>query len=207
MTVTNLILAVTVVVSLFAFSNRRLLDRLIFNPYVVNARGEWYRFVSSGLVHADVFHLVVNMFVLYGFGSTTELFYDFHFGSKGTFYFLMLYFGGMAMSIVPTYKKRMHQPSYNALGASGAVSSVVFAFILFNPLERICLYGILCLPGILFGVAYLAYCFYMDKKGGGRINHDAHLWGAVYGLVFTVFLKPQLLMEFFQKLIYFRNAI
>ena len=111
------------------------------------------------------------------------------------------------MSIIPTYSKQKNNPGYHALGASGAVSAVVFSFILFNPLQRLCFYGILCLPGIIFGILYLVYCYYMGRKGGDRINHDAHLWGALYGFFFTIILKPSLIVSFFDQLIYFRNAI
>ena len=129
------------------------------------------------------------------------------FGSRGVINFLLLYVGALGMSIIPTYSKQKNNPGYHALGASGAVSAVVFSFILFNPLQRLCFYGILCLPGIIFGILYLVYCYYMGRKGGDRINHDAHLWGALYGFFFTIILKPSLIVSFFDQLIYFRNAI
>lgn len=207
MSATVFLLLLTGGVSLAAFNQPGLRDRLIFNPFVIQSRGEWYRFLTSGLIHSDWIHLFVNMFVFYSFGPRVEEYFDYLFEGHATYYFLLLYFGAMITSILPTFRKYRHQPSYNALGASGAVSGIVFSFILFNPLERLCLYGILCLPGILFGAGYLIYCYYMDKKGGGRINHDAHLWGAVFGFVFTVFLKPELFLLFFQKLVYFRQVL
>jgi membrane associated rhomboid family serine protease len=207
MSVSLLLILVTVAVSVSGFSNRGLMSRLIFNPYVIRSRGEWYRFLSSGFIHADWIHLVINMFVLYSFGPVVERYYSYAFEGQGTYYFMLLYLGGMVTAILPTYRKYADRPSYNALGASGAVSSIVFAFILFNPLEKLCLYGVLCLPGIFFGAGYLFYCYYMDKRGGDRINHDAHLWGALFGWVFTALLKPALIVAFFQQLIYFRNVI
>lgn len=207
MSVAILLLVITVVISVSAFNNRSLLDRFLFNPFVVRSRGEWYRFISSGFIHADWIHLLVNMFVLFSFGPIVEDYFRAVFEGHGQYYFVLLYLGGMVTSILPTYRKHLNHPNYSALGASGAVSSVVFAFILFNPLEKICLYGILCLPGILFGVAYLFYCYYMDKKGGSRVNHDAHLWGALFGWMFTALLQPSLIIRFFQQLVYFRNVI
>lgn len=204
---TNIILLVTCIVSFLAFQNTNLLDKWIFNPYLILNRREWYRFLSSGFIHADWIHLAVNMFVLYSFGRIVEDYYSVYFGARSIPNFLLLYLGGMIMSVVPTYAKQKNNSAYNALGASGAVSSVVFAFILFNPLQRLCLYGLLCLPGILFGVLYLVYCYYMSRKGGDRINHDAHLWGALWGFFFTMVLKPSLFVSFFDQLIYFRHAI
>ncbi|MFM2136661.1 MAG: hypothetical protein RL021_2061 [Bacteroidota bacterium] len=207
MSVSILLLVITLVITLSALNNRSLQERFIFNPFVVRSRGEWYRFISSGFIHADWIHLLVNMFVFFSFGPIVEDYFRIVFEGHGQYYFLLLYLGGMVTAILPTYRKHLNHPSYNALGASGAVSSVVFAFILFNPLEKICLYGILCLPGILFGMAYLFYCYYMDKKGSSRVNHDAHLWGALFGWVFTALLQPSLIVRFFQQLVYFRNVI
>lgn len=204
---TNTILIVTCIVSFLAFQNHSVLDKLIFSPYLVQQRREWYRFFSSGLIHADWLHLIVNMFVLYTFGRVVEDYYLQLFGSRAMVNFLLLYIGGLGMSILPTYSKQRNNPGYHALGASGAVSAIVFSFILFNPLQRLCFYGILCLPGILFGILYLIYCYYMGKRGKDNINHDAHLWGALYGFFFTIVLKPSLIVSFFDQLIYFRNAI
>lgn len=204
---TTTIIVSTIAVSLLAFSNVEYRGKLIFNPYIVEKNREWYRFITSGLIHADVWHLGINMFVLYSFGGIVENYFKVYFDDKSSYYFILLYFGGMVAAIIPTYKKHKADIYYNALGASGAVSAIVFSFIIFDPMQKICLYGILCLPGILFGVLYVFYCYYMDKRGKDNVNHDAHLWGAVYGFCFTIILKPTLLMEFFQKLIYFRNVI
>ncbi len=207
MKITLLIIVLTSVVSALALQNRSILDRYIFNPYIIQQRKEWYRFVSSGLLHADWIHLLVNMFVLFSFGFVLEEYFQEVFGEKGDVYFVLLYVGGMMASVLPTFKKQKDNPSYNALGASGAVSAVVFSFILFNPLQKLCLYGILCLPGIIFGVLYLFYCYYMSKKGQGNVNHDAHLWGALYVFFFTVLLKPALFIGFIQQIIHTSNVL
>ncbi len=204
---TTFFLIITILVSAYAFQNDSIKNKLIFNPYAINQRKEWYRFFSSGFIHADIVHLAINMLVLYSFGGIVEYYYSVVFDERGKFYFFLLYVSSIMFSLLPTYNNHKQNPMYNGLGASGAVSAVVFAFILFDPVKRLCLYGFICLPGILFGLLYLGYCYYMSKKGGDNINHSAHLWGAVYGLVFTILLKPSLLVNFFERLVYFRNAI
>lgn len=204
---TIIILIITILVSFLAFQNPSLKSKLIFNPYAIHAGKQWYRFFSSGFIHADVIHLVINMFVLYSFGSNVEYYFSAVFGERGPFYFIVLYVSALFMSLVPTYNNHKNDPSYNGLGASGAVSAVVFTSILFDPITKLCLYGIICLPGIIFGVLYVGYCYYMSKRGGDNINHSAHLWGAVYGFTFTVLLKPSLLADFFGKLMFMRNAL
>ncbi len=204
---TTIFLVITILVSLLAFQNHALYSRLIFNPYLINTNKQWYRFFSSGFIHADGIHLAINMLVLYSFGGIVEYFYSDAFGERGSFYFVILYLSSLMMSIIPTYNNHKLNPSYNGLGASGAVSAVVFSFILFDPLKTLSLYYIINLPGIVFGILYLAYCYYMGKKGGDNVNHSAHMWGAIYGFGYTVLLKPSLLLDFFEKLIYFRNAI
>jgi len=176
------------------------MQRLIFNPYMVTEHRQWYRFITSGFIHADWIHLLVNMLVLWSFGNVVEKYYAAIFEEKAVFYFILLYLGGLVISITPSYKRHKHNAGYNALGASGAVAAVLFAAILFRPLDKIYLYGVIGLPGILLGVAYLGYSFYMDKKGGDHINHDAHFWGAVFGVLFTIMLKPSVFLHFLDQL-------
>ena len=197
---TNIIVIITVVLSVIAFSSSELMHRLIFNPYMITERKQWYRFITSGFIHADWMHLIVNMLVLWSFGNVVERYYITIFEEKGLFYFILLYLGGIVISITPSFKRHQHNAGYNALGASGAVAAVLFAAILFQPLQKIYLYGIIGLPGILLGVAYLVYSYYMDKKGGDFINHDAHLWGAVFGIIFTIALKPSIFLHFIDQL-------
>jgi membrane associated rhomboid family serine protease len=204
---TTIFIIITIILSLLAFQNHKLYSKLIFNPYTIYTNKQWYRFFSSGFIHADLFHLAINMLVLYSFGAVVEYFYQETFGERGSFYFVLMYISSLMISIVPTYNNHKLNPAYNGLGASGAVSAVVFSYILFDPLRTLSLYYIINLPGIVFGILYLGYCYYMGKRGGDNINHSAHMWGAIYGFVFTVLLKPSLLLDFFQKLIFFRNAI
>lgn len=197
---TTIFLIATIIISVMAFQSQNLLRKLIFNPYIINTTNQWYRFFSSGFIHADVIHLAVNMFVLYSFGAAVEFHYDNTFGERGIVLYVLLYISALMMSIIPTYNNHKFDPSYNGLGASGAVSAIVFAFILFDPTRPLALYGIIQLPGIVFGALYLAYCYYMAKRGGDKINHSAHMWGALYGVFFTLVMKPSLLPEFIEKL-------
>jgi len=190
------LILVNVIFSFAAFSSKEVMSRAIFNPYVVHENKEWWRFITSGFIHADWLHLAVNMFVLYSFGDITLILYEDTFGERAVYYFLVMYFGGMITANIPAYKKNKENPDYNALGASGAISAVVFAFILFQPLTPLYLFGVIGLPGIVMGALYLIYSFYAAKRSGEYINHEAHFWGAVYGFLFTLVLKPELFQDF-----------
>jgi membrane associated rhomboid family serine protease len=196
------IIIITTIVSLIAFSKPAISDQFVFSPYMMKYHRQWYRYVTCGLLHGDFFHLFVNMFVLYSFGNAVEIYYGYAFGLNGWMVYLLLYVSSIFAANVSTYSKHQNDPGYRSLGASGAVSAVVFTSILFDPFRSIYLYGIIGLPGILLGAIYLGYSYYMGKKGGGadNINHDAHFYGAIYGIVFTVFLKPAVVMAFINQL-------
>ena len=177
------------------------MNALIFEPFSIKHYKQYYRYVTCGMLHADFFHLFVNMFVLYSFGQAVEYYYAKLFGQAAPLIYLALYVSAIFVSNISTYYKYQNDSSYRALGASGAVSAVVFTSILFNPYAKIYLYGIVGLPGILLGVAYLGYSYYMTKKGStDNINHEAHLQGALYGLLFTIVLKPTIFMVFINQL-------
>ena len=201
MTVTIIIVIVTVIVSLVAFNNHEIFRRLAFNAYDIKHFKNSYRFLSYALIHADWIHLLVNMMVLYSFGRIVEQYYAFYFGTKGILYYLLLYVGGTALSTLPSYGKHKDDYSYTAVGASGAVSAVVFASIIFDPLSKIYIFLIpIGIPSIIFGVLYLIYSAYMGKKNIDNIGHDAHFWGAIFGFVFTIVLKPELIVRLFSIL-------
>lgn len=199
--ITLIIIVISSLVSIAAFSNRELYRRLVFNAYDIKHFKHGYRFLSYALIHADWIHLLVNMMVLYSFGSVVEAYYGVIFAQKSIFYFLLLYVGGTVLSTTPAYGKYKDDYSYNAVGASGAVSAVVFASIVFDPLNKIYLFFIpIGIPAIIFGVLYLAYSWYMAKKNIDNIGHDAHFWGAVFGFVFTIAMKPSMAMHFLNQL-------
>jgi membrane associated rhomboid family serine protease len=139
------------------------------------------------------------MFVLFSFGDIVSQFFDYHFGLKGNVYFILLYIGGLAFSTLFDFGKYKNDPYYNAVGASGSVAAIVFSSILLYPAGKIYLFFIpIGIPSPLFGVLYLAYSVYMGKKGTDNIGHNAHFWGAIYGLIFTIAIKPEFFTLFIQ---------
>lgn len=196
LSVTFILILVTVLVSVPVFNNHDSMSKLLFNPYVVKVRGEWYRFISHAFIHANWTHLLVNMFVLYIFGSGVEAFIIQQFGQPGKLYFLLLYVGGILFASLPSYRKHIANPGYNALGASGAVSAVLFAHILLKPTDLLYLYFAIPLPSFVFGIGYLWYEAYMDKRAGDNIAHDAHFWGALFGVIFMIAVDVNHLTNF-----------
>lgn len=192
--VTYIIIAVTVVVSFACFNNRSLLEKLAFIPYRVIHDNEWYRLFSHGFVHTDTMHLFVNMFTFWSFGTYIENSFDYlGFNMWG---YLALYFGGMLIASLSDLIKRKDNPFYLSIGASGAVSAVLFTSIFFEPWGKVLLFAVIPIPGIVFGVLYLAYCQYMARRSGDNINHNAHFYGAVYGFMFPLLLRPSLINLF-----------
>ena len=199
--ITLLLIAATCVVSLVAFRTPSLLMRLILWPPAIDRHRQYDRLVTYGFIHADFWHLFFNMFTLFFFGQAVEQTFMVIFGAQtGILLYLLLYLGGIIISDIPTYFKHRNDPAYRALGASGGVASVVFSSILFYPTNDICLYGLLCIPGFILGVLYVLYSYYSGKRMGDNINHDAHLYGAVYGFVLSLVLVPQALPSFFEQI-------
>lgn len=192
--ITYIIIATTVVISMACFSNARLFDRLSLKPYRVVHANEWYRIITHGFVHGDWMHLFVNMFTFWSFGQYIEK--TFQYLGFGSWAFLLLYFGGMVIASVSDLIRFRHIDGYTSIGASGAVSAVLFTAIFLNPWDKILLFAAIPIPGILFGVLYLAYCQYMAKRGGDNINHAAHFYGAIFGFIFPILLEPRLFQIF-----------
>lgn len=188
MFVTFILIGLTVAVSLAGFSNPRLQQQLVLWPPAVKRKNEYWRLFSYGLVHADGMHLFLNMFTLFFFGRAMELVLGQVMGPLGL---PLLYLGGLLVSILPSYLKHQNDPNFYSLGASGAVSAVLFAYILVAPGSMIAVFFI-PMPALLFGVLYLAYTWYMDRQSRDNINHSAHLWGAGFGLLFMALLEPRL---------------
>ena len=196
MPITLIIIAITCVVSFMALQNGRLMNDLILWPPAIARQREYHRLVTYGLVHADFGHLLFNMLTLYFFGRVMEGFFTDSLGMLG---FALFYIGGLVASILPTYLKNRNNPNYRSLGASGAVSAVLFSFILLAPWSRI-LVLVVPMPAIVYAFLYTAYSIYMDRRGQGNINHSAHLWGAAYGVIFTVLVNPRVLPYFLNAL-------
>ncbi|HEY0506025.1 MAG TPA: rhomboid family intramembrane serine protease [Lysobacter sp.] len=193
---TYVLIAVTVLVSWMAFERPALLDRLILWPPAIDRKKQYDRLLTHGFIHADWSHLLFNMITLYFFGRAIERVVSQLIGPLG---FVLFYLSAIVIAILPTYLRHRHDPHYRSLGASGAVSAVLFAFILLQPWSLIFVF-FLPMPAILYAVAYVAYSFWMDKRGGDNINHSAHLSGAIYGVLFMLLMEPRVAGVFLQRL-------
>ena len=199
-----ILLGLTVAASVYAWSNPKLMSDWILDPYEMDQRGnQWYRFITSGFLHADIGHLAFNMLAFYSFGGIVLFSFVSRLGSSaGLIAFLVLYLGGIVLSDLPTYFRHRHDPGYRSLGASGGVASVLFAGILFAPVGKIYMLFIpIGIPGFIWGFLYLAYSYYMGRRQGDHINHDAHFYGALYGVLLTVALIPGIFPEFLQQVL------
>jgi membrane associated rhomboid family serine protease len=187
LSITLVIIIITVLVSFGGFNNQKIMDDLIFYPPAVSSQNQWYRFFSCGLIHADYVHLLFNMMSLYFFGPHVERAFSAFNAEAGKWIYLLLYVSALLVSLLPTYFKNKDNNLYRSLGASGAVSAVIFAGLLLSPGSEV---GILFIPfgipGFIFAPLYLVLSAYMDRKGNDNINHSAHTWGALYGLAFTI---------------------
>ena len=184
LSITLIITAATVIVSVIGFSNQKVVDDLLFTPPAITNRNQWYRFLSCALVHADVPHLAFNMIAFYSFGEAVENTFKDLFGGYGTALYIALYVISQFLCLVPTFIKNKDNYYYRSLGASGAVSAVIFAGILLFPLTKIYLFFIpIGIPGFIFGFIYLGVSAYLERKGGSNVNHSAHLFGALAGII------------------------
>ena len=194
--ITLVLIAVTCLVSWMAFNNRALADRLILWPPAIDRHRQYDRLVTYGFIHADFMHLLFNMITLFFFGPLIEQLMA---QLVGVWAFPLFYVSALVVSILPTYLKNQRNPNYLSLGTLGGVSAVLFAFVLVAPWELIFVFFI-PLPAVLFAVLYVGYSLWMDRRGGDRINHSAHLAGAAYGVLFMLIMRPQVLQYFVSEL-------
>jgi membrane associated rhomboid family serine protease len=187
MSITLVIIIITAIISISGFSNSNVIDKLIFYPPAVTNENQWYRFITCGFIHADYGHLIFNMLSLYFFGRYVESSLIDIFGDSGTLLYIILYLSALVVSLLPTYFKNKNNYYYRSLGASGAVSAVIFAGLMIAPETEVYIFFIpIPIPGFIFAPLYLLISAMMDRKGGSNINHSAHIWGAIYGLVFII---------------------
>lgn len=197
MPITTIIIIATAIVSYMGFKDPMIINKMILSPYKVHHQKEWWRMFSSGIIHADFTHLLMNMLVLFFFGYAVESKFTIVFGEfKGDIFYLTLYVLGIAVASFKDTITRKDDYSYHALGASGATSAVLFAFILFQPFSTLLLYFIVPIPAILLGIGYLWYSSYMAKRNIDNIGHNAHFYGALFGVAYTLFLRPEFGIEF-----------
>lgn len=200
---TIIIIAITALISIAAFNKVDLLYKYQFNAYQILKRNQWYRIFTYGFLHANWDHLLVNMVVLYFFGSALETYFNYYFGASAILYFILLYIGAIVFSTLYDLRKHREHYHYNAVGASGATSAIVFATIFFAPLEKIYFMFFIPIPGIIFALLYLYYSYYMSKKNLDNIGHSAHFYGALFGFLFPILIKPQLFSLFLQQILNF----
>lgn len=192
--VASAIFAITLVLSLLALYSDELYGKFILHPYSLTRGEGWYTIITSGLIHRDWSHLLFNMMSYYFFAFTLE-------GYIGHWQFGLLYVVSLVLSDLPTVAKHKNDYWYRSLGASGAISAVIFGFIMFNPLARMGLIFLpIPIPAILFGGLYLVYCYYASKRASDNINHDAHMYGALSGIGITIILNPHVLEIFYRRL-------
>ena len=194
---TLILIAVTVLVSWLAFDRPRLLDRLILWPPAIDRNRQYDRLLTHGFIHADWQHLLFNMITLYFFGRVAEQVIGSMIGPVG---FLLFYLSAIVIAILPTYLRHRHDTRYRSLGASGAVSAVLFAFILVQPWSLIFVF-FLPVPAIVYGAFFVGYSIWMDRQGGDNTNHNAHLSGAIYGVLFMLLMEPRIAGYFLQRLV------
>lgn len=204
LSITLVIIGITSVVSFIGFGNSNVIDKLIFYPPAISNQKEWYRFITCGFIHKDIPHLIFNMYALYLFGQGqadhlvpgVEPIFASIFYAKGKLLYLLMYVLALPVCLLPTFSKNKENYYYKSLGASGAVSAVVFAYIMLNPMQGVGLIFIpVFIPGFLFGALYLLISYLLDKRGGGSINHSAHIWGALFGIAF-VMITSQLFSDY-----------
>lgn len=202
MSLTLILIILTVGISIYAWSHQDLLQKWIFHPYSVRKKHEYYRFVTSGFLHADWTHLLFNMFSFYMFAQVVEqIFAGIHGPQMGMLFFLLVYIGGIIVSDIYTFFKEHRNYNYHSLGASGGVSAIIFSSILLNPLTKIMIFPIpVGIPGFIFGGLYLVYSYYQAKRMGDNVNHDAHFYGALFGFLVTFLLVPGAMGNFIHQI-------
>jgi membrane associated rhomboid family serine protease len=194
-----IIIIVTVLASMAAFQNQSFFEKALFRPYLMKNNNEWWRWVSNGFIHADYTHLIVNMLSFYFFASYVENEFNIITGNETGLLFVLFYLAALVMSGMYDYYRHQNNYAYSALGASGAVAAVIFAYIVYNPFSSIYLYYVIKIPAWLFGILYLFYEYYMGKKQKDNIGHNAHFFGALFGFVFPILLRPQTGLDLIEK--------
>lgn len=198
--ITLIIIAITAITSIRAFSDQELYSKFIFAPNYMSRNKEWHRFFTYGLLHGDWAHLIFNMFAFYSFGTVVENVLNDLYPGVGNLIFIALYVTALPLSSLVDYFQHRNNSRYLAVGASGAVSAVIFSSILIYPNGGIMIFPIpFSIPAYVFGPLYLAFCVYMARNANDNIGHVAHFYGAIYGLIFTIIAIPGILSHFIRQ--------
>lgn len=205
LSITVVLIILTAITSFYGINNASFMERWMFIPHTIKRENQWDRFITSGFIHKDYIHLLFNMFTFYFFGGVVEGLFAYSFGPVlGGAIYVIFYLLGIVISDIPTYLKNQDNSYYRALGASGGTAATVFASIIILPLSDICLFAILCLPGFVLGIIFLIYSAIQARKDSDGINHDAHFYGAVFGIVVILVLFPQSGANFIQEILSYR---
>src|SRR3546814_534039 len=184
--IASFILLFTVITSIYAFSNPSIYGKFMLHPYSINRGQNIYTILTSGIVHRDWSHLLFNMFTFFFFGFPLERLLS-QMSTWGHWQFLLIYILGIIFSDISTIIKEKDNYNYHSLGASGAICAILFSFILFNPTMSIYFFFIpIPIPAVVFGFLFLGYCVWAARSARDSINHDAHFYGAITGLVLTI---------------------
>lgn len=204
--ITLTLVAIIVIFSLYGFNNQQTLHKYLFHPYSIYHNKEHYRFLTHAFIHGDFIHLAFNCLALYGFGSALEdYFFPQLFGPKsGKVYYLILFTGGIYAASITEYYRNRNNVSYSSLGASGAISSVLFCFIMLSPLSTISFF-FFPMPGWVAGLLLLGVSYYLIRRKKttsytDNISHESHFWGALFGIAFIITLKPALVKHFISQI-------
>lgn len=199
MSPTIILILLNIGASFYAWNNKNMYNKWMMNPYRIYHNNQYYRFITSGFIHGDWMHLFFNMFAFYSFGEALEYYLYMYTGTMTQFYFYGIYMVALIVSDIPTYLKNKDNEHYNSLGASGAVAAIIFACVVISPLSKISIYFI-PIPAFIFGFLYLGYSYYSSKKSLGGINHDAHFYGAIFGVVSIGIIHPPFISAFFEQI-------
>ncbi len=203
MSITLIIIIITGLISYQAFENQDLSRKLHHSPFIESRNNEWYRMLTAGFIHGSWTHLLINMFVLYFFGESVEYKFLNHFGPmSGRIMFVLLYLLAIVAANIFTYFKHKENHTFASLGASGAVSAVLFAHVIFDPWGCLYLYFFIPLNGIIAAVLYIVYSQWASKNRRDHVDHDAHLWGAIFGVVFTLAMSPKIFNIFISEMMH-----
>lgn len=198
---TLILIIITTVSSIYGWNNPSLQSRWMFNPYAAFHGKQYYRFLTSGFVHSNTVHLLFNMIALFFFGAVIEKIYTNLYGFLGVIFYLLTFLAGIVVANLRTFLKYKNSSYYNSLGASGGVASILFASILYRPTSSIYLMFLpIPIPAFILGAVYLIYTYYSSRRTGDNINHDAHLYGSLFGVVFTILIRPVVVVEFFDRI-------
>jgi membrane associated rhomboid family serine protease len=202
MSITAVLIILTCLISWQAFNNPDMQNKLLHYPYIEARNRDFYRWLTACFVHGSWVHLGINMYVFYQFGLAVEdRFLDLFGEVMGRLNFLLLYLLTGVFANIPTFFRHRENQMFRSVGASGAVSGILFVFILFEPWARLGLFFVIPVRAILAAILFLVYSSYASKKSNDMIDHEAHFYGAVFGFLFTVALKPGLLAEFTAEIV------